>query len=172
MKSGLSWLLALLYGLRAMGLHLGIMPNPWSRLGQVFELNSPIFLGNLVLTLMLAAVPIEVRLGRWALGLAWGMPAIAQMWLGLPIRAEMSAFSVMMALLLHSWSRGDKAPWKLWLPLLALQGLTLWLVGPAPLAWICSLSCAALVAWLHEKEPVKVVGMACTFLLLLGWASG
>jgi hypothetical protein len=171
MKNALSWLLALLYGLRAMGLKLHLGNHPWSPLGQVFELANPLFLGNLILTLALAAVPVEVRLGRWALGFAWGMTAILQMWLRLPLRAELSCLSVAAVLLLFSWVRGDQVPWKVWLPLLALQGLTLWLVQPSLLALACALGPAAAVVWWHEREPLKVVGMACTALLVVGWAS-
>jgi hypothetical protein len=162
--------LALTLGLTAAGIDPVLLHTPWAGLGTAFQAGHPLFLGTLALVLLLAGVPLELRIGRGAMLAAWSLPLLLQFWVLGRAWPELAAVSLMACLLLVSRRRGERLPWRLWAPLLAAQVLTLYLLHPPPLALALS-GTGLLVGRWAGSEPVQILGLAGGGALLLAWLS-
>ncbi|MFN8613389.1 MAG: hypothetical protein U0931_37975 [Vulcanimicrobiota bacterium] len=163
--------LALTLGLTAAGLDPVLMHTPWAGLGTGFQAGHPLFLGTLALVLMLAGVPLELRIGRASMLAAWSLPLLLQFWIcgrGWP---ELAALSLLACLLLVSYRRGEPLPWKIWAPLLAAEALTLYGLHPPALALALSAGTGLAVARWARAEPLQILGLAGGGALLLAWLS-
>jgi len=163
--------LATLLGLSAAGLDPVLLRTPWAHLGNVFHPGHPIFLATLALTLMLAAVPLELKVGRAALLASWSLPALLIFWSYGSAGPELSAFSLLVSLAYLSYRRRERLPWLVWAPLLLAQGLTLVGLQPPLAALAISLVSGLAVGHFARSEAVQVLGMAGGGALLLAWLS-
>jgi hypothetical protein len=163
--------LAALLGLTSAGLDPALVHTPWSGLGSAFRLGHPMFLATLSLVLVLAAVPLELRVGRLALMASWGLPCLAQFWLYGRAWPELAGLSLLVTLLVVAYRRKEPLPWKVWLPLWGVMGLTLWILSPPPGAVAISVGMAVGLGWFSRGEAVAVLGLASAGALLLAWLS-
>lgn len=163
--------LALMYGLSAAGLRPALWHGPWALFQGGFQVAHPLFLGSLALTLVLAAVPVEVRLGRWSLAAAWVFPLLLQRWFLHACQPELAAWSVMVCMGWTAWRRGETFPLRIWLPLLGLQALTMWVLRPDWSALGLASAVGILVSANTALEAVAVAGMAGLGVWLLAWVS-
>ena len=163
--------LAALLGLSAAGLDPVLLRTPWAHLGNVFHPGHPLFLATLALTLMLAAVPLELKVGRAALLACWSLPALLIFWLHGNAGPELSALSLLVCLAYVSFRRRERLPWRIWGPLLLAQGLTLFGLQPSLPVLCISLLCGLVVGHFARSEAVQVLGMAGGGALLLAWLS-
>lgn len=158
-------------GLTAAGLNPVWLHTPWAGLGSAFQPAHPLFLATLALVLMLAAVPLEVRLGRGGLLASWSLPMLLQFWLWGRAWPELGALSLLLTLLVVSLRRSEKLPWKIWAPLLIAEALTLFALHPAwPALAVAALVGLAVGRW-GSSEPVQILGLAGGGALLLAWLS-
>lgn len=163
--------LAALLGLSAAGLDPVLLQTPWAHLGNVLHPGHPIFLATLALTLMLAAVPLELKVGRCALLASWSLPALLIFWTSGSAGPELSALSVLVSLVTLSFRRHEPLPWRVWGPLLLAHLLTLVGLQPPLPALVISLVCGLVVGYFARTEAVQVLGMAGGGALLLAWLS-
>lgn len=162
--------LALTLGLTAAGIDPAWLHTPWAGLGAAFQAGHPLFLGTLALVLMLAGVPLELRIGRGAMLAAWSLPLLLQFWVLGRAWPELAALSLMACLILVSRRRGERLPWKIWAPLLAVESLTLYALHPPALGLaICAMG--LVVGRWPRSEPVQILGLAGGGALLLAWLS-
>ena len=163
--------LAALLGLSAAGLHPSLLHTPWVGLSTAFQVSHPLFLGTLALVLVLAAVPLELRLGRLSLLAAWGLPSLVQFWIWGRARAEVTSVALLVMLLVVAYRRQEGVPLKVWVPLGMAVLLTLWISAPPPLSLVLTVGIGAALGWFSRTEAVAVLGMACGGALLLAWLS-
>ncbi|MBN9419033.1 hypothetical protein ABS71_09055 [bacterium SCN 62-11] len=163
--------LAATLGLTAAGLDPSLLHTPWSGLGSAFHVSHPLFLGTLALVLMLAAVPMELRVGRGALLASWALPMVVQFWLWGRARPELAALSLLASLLVVSLRRSERLPWKIWGPLLVAESLTLIALRPSWPSLLLSLGMGLAVGRGSKSEPVQICGLAGGGALLLAWLS-
>ena len=163
--------LAATLGLTAAGMDPVVVHTPWSGLGTAFHPSQPLFLGTLALVLMLAAVPLELRVGRGGLLASWSLPMIVQFWLWGRAWPELAALSLLATLLTVSLRRSEKLPWKIWGPLLIAESLTLIALRPSWPSLLLSLGMGLAVGRWSKSEPVQICGLAGGGALLLAWLS-
>lgn len=163
--------LAVTLGLTAAGLDPTWLHTPWAGLGSAFHPAHPLFLGTLALALMLAAVPLELRVGRGGLLASWSLPLLLQFWLWGRAWPELGALSLLATLLLVSRRRSEPLPWKIWGPLLLAEGLTLYALHPTWQALVVTLAVGLAVGRWARTEPVQILGLAGGGALLLAWLS-
>jgi hypothetical protein len=163
--------LAATLGLTAAGIDPVLVHTPWAGLGSAFHTSHPLFLGTLALVFMLAAVPLELRIGRGGLLASWSLPLLVQFWIFGRAWPELAAFSLLATLLLVSLRRSEKLPWKIWGPLLVAEGLTLYALRPSWQALLLSLGVGLIVGRWSRSEPVQICGLAGGGALLLAWLS-
>ncbi|MBS2035496.1 hypothetical protein JST97_10945 [bacterium] len=164
-------LLALTLGLTAAGFDPVWLHTPWAGLGTAFQVGHPLFLATLALALMLAAVPLELRIGRGGMLAAWSLPLLLQFWICGRAWPELGALSLLACLLMVSHRRGEPLPWKVWAPLLVAEVLTLVALHPPALAVAISPGVGLAVGRWARSEPVQVFGLAGGGALLLAWLS-
>ncbi len=163
--------LAVTLGLTAAGIDPAWLHTPWSGLGSAFHPAHPLFLGTLALVLMLAAVPLELRMGRGALLASWSLPLLLQFWLWGRAWPELAALSLLATLLVVSLGRSERLPWKIWGPLLVAETLTLYALHPSWPALALTLAVGLAVGRWARSEPVQILGLAGGGALLLAWLS-
>ncbi|MBX3169047.1 MAG: hypothetical protein KF760_16690 [Candidatus Eremiobacteraeota bacterium] len=163
--------LASMLGLTAAGSDPVWLHTPWAGLGSAFHAAHPLFLGTLALALMLAAVPLELRVGRGGLLASWSLPLLLQFWLWGRAWPELGALSLLATLLLVSVRRSERLPWKVWGPLLVAEALTLYAVRPSWLALALTLAVGLAVGRWARSEPVQILGWAGGGALMLAWLS-
>lgn len=163
--------LVALLGLAAAGLDPAWLHTPWSGLGSAFYPSHPLFLVMLALVLMLAGVPVEVRLGRGALLAAWSLPQIFTFWIYGRAWPELAALALLVSFLTASLLKRQAVPWKIWVPLLFSQALMLWALQPSLPTVLLSLSTGLVVGRWSSSEVVKISGWAGGGALLLAWLS-
>lgn len=171
MTPWISLALATMLGLTAAGFDPVWLHTSWAGLGSAFQPGHPLFLGTLALVLVLAAVPLELRIGRGGLLASWSLPLLLQFWLWGRAWPELGALSLLATLLLVSLRRSEPLPWKIWGPLLVAEGLTLYGLGPAWPALVLSIGLGLLVGRWARSEPVQIFGLAAGGALLLAWLS-
>ena len=158
-------------GLTAAGLNPTVIHTPWAGLGTAFQPGHPLFLGTLALVLMLAAVPLELRLDRNNLLASWSLPLLLQFWVWGRAWPELAALSLLLTLLVVSLRRSERLPWKIWAPLLIAEALTLYALPPAWPALALSVALGLAVGRWGGSEPVQILGLAGGGALLLAWLS-
>lgn len=158
-------------GLTAAGINPAVLHTPWAGLDSAFRVGHPLLLATLVLTLVLAAVPLELRVGRSALLAAFGLPAIAQFWLWGRAWPELNGAGLLLALAVVSHRRKEPVPWKVWLPLAVAQGFSLWLSAPPQPALLLTAALTVTLGWFSKTEAVAVLGLAAGGALALAWLS-
>lgn len=163
--------LAATLGLNAAGIDPVLLHTPWSGLGSAFHTSHPLFLGTLALVLMLAAVPLELRVGKGGLLASWSLPMLFQFWLWGQAWPELAALSLLATLLTVSLRSSEKLPWKIWGPLLVAEGLTLVALRPSWPAQLLSLAAGLAVGRWSKSESVQICGLAGGGALLLAWLS-
>jgi hypothetical protein len=144
---------------------------PWIQMDAAFQVPHGMFWPVLALNLLLAGVPIELRLGRLALMAGWTLPLLVQRWLQLPPSPLLAGLSLVVILLIVSYRQSEPLPRRVWLTLGVLEAFTLWLLAPHFLALIATLVCAAAVAWNVRTEAVSVLGLASAMAWMLLWLS-
>ena len=80
MTPWITLVLAITIGLTAAGIDPVLLHTPWVGLASAFQPAHPLFLGTLALVFMLAAVPLELRIGRGGLLASWSLPMLLQFW--------------------------------------------------------------------------------------------
>lgn len=163
--------LAAVLGLTAAGLNPCVLHTPWAGLDSAFRVGHPLLLGSLVLALLLAAIPLELRVGSSALLAAYGIPSLAQFWLWGRAWPELNGAALLLTLAVVSYRRKEPLPWKIWLPLAVAQGLALSILAPPQSAMLVTAGLAAALGWFSKTEAVAVLGLAAAGALALAWLS-
>ena len=163
--------LAITLGLTAAGLDPVLIHTPWAGLGTAFQPGHPLFLGTLALVLMMAAVPLELRLGRGGLLASWSLPLLLQFWLWGRAWPELGALSLLLTLLVVSLRRSERLPWKIWGPMLISEALMLYALRPSWPALGLSVGLGLVVGRWGKSEAVQIFGLAGGGALLLAWLS-
>ena len=146
-----------------------VLSQPWIQMDSAFLVPHLMFWPVLGLTLLLAGVPIEIRLGRLALMAGWTLPLLLQRWLSLPPSPVLAALSLAVMLVVASHQAREPLPRKSWAAMGALQLFSLWLLAPHWLALLSTLGCAALLAWKARSETVAILGLAAGMAWVLLW---
>lgn len=163
--------MAALLGLSACQLDPNLGWANWAPLATAWKVSNPLFLATLALVLVLAAVPIEVRLGRWCLLAAWSLPCFVHVLIWGQAWPELAALSWVVTLLNFSYWRKHRLPWRVWLPLAGALGLTLFLLKAPPLAVAVAILSGALISWKPASEVVAMLGIAGAAALGFAWLS-
>lgn len=171
MTPWITLVLAITIGLTAAGIDPVLLHTPWVGLASAFQPAHPLFLGTLALVFMLAAVPLELRIGRGGLLASWSLPMLLQFWIWRRAWPELAALSILATLLAVSVRRSERLPWKIWTPMLAAEALTLYGLQPSWQPLALSLLVGLVVGRWAGSEPVQILGLAGGGALLLAWLS-